>query len=41
MVRYFERWIYASGKVLNGLVRRRKEGGGLVFHEIKVQNLMS
>jgi len=31
MVRYFERWIYASGKVLNGLVRRRKEEADLYF----------
>ena len=27
----FERWIYAGGKVLNGLVRRRKEEADLYF----------
>ena len=27
----FERWIYAGGKVLNGLVRRRKEEAELYF----------
>ena len=27
----FERWIYAGGKVLNGLVRRRKEEVDLYF----------
>lgn len=27
----FERWIYAGGKVLNGLVRRRKEEANLYF----------
>ena len=29
----FERWIYAGGKVLNGLVRRRKEEADLYFME--------
>jgi len=27
----FERWIYAGGKILNGLVRRRKEEADLYF----------
>jgi len=27
----FERWIYAGGKVLNGLVRRRREEADLYF----------
>ena len=27
----FEKWIYADGKVLNGLVRRRKEEADLYF----------
>jgi lysozyme len=27
----FERWIYAGGKILNGLVRRRKEEAELYF----------
>ena len=27
----FERWIYAGGKVLNGLVKRRKEEADLYF----------
>ena len=27
----FERWVYAGGKVLNGLVRRRKEEADLYF----------
>ncbi len=27
----FERWIYAGGKILNGLVRRRKEESNLYF----------
>lgn len=27
----FERWIYAGGKVLNGLVKRRKEEAALYF----------
>jgi len=27
----FERWVYAGGKVLNGLVRRRKEEANLYF----------
>ena len=27
----FERWIYAGGKVLNGLVRRRREEAELYF----------
>ena len=29
--REFHRWIYAGGKVLNGLVRRRKEEADLYF----------
>ncbi len=29
--REFERWIYAGGKVLNGLVRRRREEADLYF----------
>ena len=29
--REFNRWIYAGGKVLNGLVRRRKEEADLYF----------
>ena len=27
----FERWIYAGGKILNGLIRRRKEEADLYF----------
>ena len=27
----FERWVYAGGKILNGLVRRRKEEADLYF----------
>ena len=29
--REFERWIYAGGKILNGLVRRREEEANLYF----------
>ena len=32
----FERWIYAGGKVLNGLARRRKEEARNYISQIKV-----